>query len=204
MADDKLPLTPEELRAIVEKKATCPFIGTAVATGLLPICNEAANPLASIEDVRRLGNSGGGDLGEILVFFATGNHALMRGRDGRLDRNVPDGRFSLEFPGSQGSHPGHSSILEGDPATLDSGRLSVADFERLASRATDGFIKRSDVAKFIAENLHRDPKSKVFGAAVAGFSPAISSTLLRRPAAIFWPNCAEPGKRAPTETSSRS
>lgn len=168
MADDRLPLTPEQLCAIVETKATCPFIGTGVATGLLPVRNETANPLASIEDVRRLGNTGGGDLGEILVFFATGNHALMRGRDGRLDRTVPVGRFSLEFPGSQGSHPGHSNILEGDPATLGSGRLSLPDFERLASRATNGFIRHSDVGIFIADNLHRDPKSKVFGAAVAG------------------------------------
>jgi hypothetical protein len=29
-------------------------------------------------------------------------------------------------------------------------------------------IKRSDVGKFIAENLHRDAKSKVFGASVLG------------------------------------
>jgi hypothetical protein len=35
MADDKLALTPEELRAMVEKKATCPSIGTAVAMGLV-------------------------------------------------------------------------------------------------------------------------------------------------------------------------
>jgi hypothetical protein len=50
--------TPEELRAIVEKKATCPFIVTAVAMGLLPVRKEANNPLPSIEDVRSLGNSG--------------------------------------------------------------------------------------------------------------------------------------------------
>ena len=46
--------------------------------------------------------------------------------------------------------------------------LSLRDFERLASRVTNGFIRRSDVAVFIAENLHRDPKSKVFGRSVAG------------------------------------
>jgi hypothetical protein len=188
MADDQLPLTPEELCAIVEKKATCPFIGTAVAAGLLPVLNGAANPLASIEAVRRLGNTGGGDLGEILAFFATGNHALMRGRAEGLDRTVPLGRFSLEFPGSQGSHPGHSKILEEDPATLGSGRLSLPDFERLASRATDGFIRRLDVGKFIADNLHRDKRSKVFGASVAGllardlehFVKAVGLDLLER------------------------
>ncbi len=41
--------------------------------------------------------------------------------------------------------------------------MSQAEFARLASRAKDGLIKRSDVGSFIAENLLKDPKSKVFG-----------------------------------------
>jgi hypothetical protein len=168
MTEEVVQLGQEALSEIAQRKATCPFIGTAVATRNLRVRNEAANPIASIEDVRRLGNSGGGDLGDLLVVFATGNHAFMRGTDGRLGQKVPDGMFSLEFPGSQGSHPGHSGILQGDPGALDSGRLSVADFQRLASLAVDGFIKRSDVGRFIAGNLHRDPRSKVFGASVAG------------------------------------
>jgi len=45
----------------------------------------------------------------------------------------------------------------------DSGRLSEVDFARLTSRVTDGWIKRSEVGRFIAENLLNDPKSKVFG-----------------------------------------
>jgi hypothetical protein len=85
-----------------------------------------------------------------------------------LDQKAPDGLFSLEFPGSQGSHPGHSGILEGDPKELDSGRLSLLDFQRLRNHAIDGFIKRSDVGKFIAENPSRDPQSKVFGASIVG------------------------------------
>ena len=167
MAKDELPLSAVELTDVVERKATCPFIGTAVARGLLPVRNQPENPLASIQDVRRLGNTGGGDLGEVFVFFATGNHAFMLGSSGRLDQKVPAGLFSLEFPGSQGSHPGHSGILQGDPAEMDSGRLSVPDFQRLASLAVNGLIKRSDVGKFIAGNLHRDPKSKVFGPSAA-------------------------------------
>jgi hypothetical protein len=87
----------------------------------------------------------------------------MRGDSGELDDSVPNGSFSLEFPGSQGSHPGHSGILQGDPERLGSGRLSESDFARLTSRAKDGWIKRSDVGCFIAENLFNDPKSKVFG-----------------------------------------
>ena len=138
MTNDVLQLGLEALSEIVEKKATCPFVGTAVAMARLPVRNEATNPLASIEDVRRLGNTGGGDLGDLLVLFATGNHAFMRGPDDQLDQKVPDGLFSLEFPGSQGSHPGHSGILEGDPRELDSGRLNLLDLQRLTSLAIDG------------------------------------------------------------------
>jgi hypothetical protein len=174
MADGKAdPGTPLALDdgardQMVETKITCPFLGSAVHQNLLAVRGEAGNPLASIEDVRQLGNSGGGDLGEVLALFAAGNHALMRGAAGRLDSKVPEGLFSLELPGSQGSHPGHSGILEGDPAMPGSGRLSEADFARLAERAVNGLITRSEVGRFIAENLRRDPKSKVAGAYVAG------------------------------------
>lgn len=156
-------LSGDEKASLVEQKATCPFIGSAVAQGKLPVRNDAKDPLASIEDVRRLGNTGGGDLGDLLVLFASGNHALMRSDSGKLDKSVPSGLFSLEFPGSQGSHPGHSGILQGNPEMLGSGRLSEGDFARLTSRAQDGWIKRTEVGRFIAENLLRDPKAKVFG-----------------------------------------
>jgi hypothetical protein len=156
-------LSREEKALLVERKAACPFIGSAVAQGELPVRNDAKNPLASIDDVRRLGNTGGGDLGDLLALFASGNHAFMRGDSGKLDQSVPSGLFSLEFPGSQGSHPGHSGILQGDPQIPGSGRLSEADFARLTSRAKEGWIKRSDVGRFIAENLLKDPKSRVFG-----------------------------------------
>jgi hypothetical protein len=163
-----LQLSAAAVTEVVEKKVTCPFLGTAVTTGKLSVRQAATNPLASIEDVRRLGNTGGGDLGDLLAFFASGNHAFMRGPSGRLDQSAPNGLFSLELPGSQGSHPGHSGILQGDPKELDSGRFSQTDFSRLAGRAKDGFVKRSEVGRFIAENLHRDPNAKVFGPRVAG------------------------------------
>ena len=148
---------------LIERKVTCPFIGSAINIGLLDVHHDAQNPLASIEDVRRIGNRGGGDLGDLLVVFASGNHAFMRGDSENLNRPVPSGMFSLELPGSQGSHPGHSGILEGDPTRPGSGRFSEANFARLTSRAHEGWIKRSDVGRFIAENLFNDPQSKVFG-----------------------------------------
>jgi hypothetical protein len=171
MAEDSeriVAMDGDERERLVETKATCPFIGSAVAQGSLAVRNEAANPLASIEDVRQLGNTGGGDLGDVLAVFAAGNHAFMRGSAGRLDKPVPAGLFSLEFPGSQGSHPGHSGILEGDPAAPGTGRFGEADFARLIGQAKNGWIKRSDVGGFIAENLLRDPGSKVFGSRTAG------------------------------------
>lgn len=165
--DELVELTANERNLLVEKKAACPFIGSAISQGSLSVRNSAEHPLARIEDVRALGNSGGGDLGDLLVIFASGNHALMLGPSGKLDQKVPAGLFSLEFPGSQGSHPGHSSILEGDPAVPGSGQFSPADFARLTGRARDGWIKRSDVGHFIAENLARDPGAKVFGSDAA-------------------------------------
>lgn len=170
MNDDRdtlVELADDERRLLVEKKATCPFIGSAIAQGLLGVRHSATNPLASIEEIRRLGNSGGGDLGDLLVVFALGNHAMMRSDSGKLDEQVPTGCFSLEFPGSQGSHPGHSGILEGDPDMPASGRFSADDFARLAQRAKDGWIQRSDLGRFIAENLLRDSRAKVFGSDAA-------------------------------------
>ena len=164
----EIQLSPEQRGQIARQKATCPFVGSLVHQGELAVRHQAERPLASIEDIRRLGNTGGGDLGDLLALFASGNHACMKGEGGRLDVPVAAGLFSLDFPGSQGSHPGHSGILQGDPHTLDSGRFSAADFDRLAGRAHGGLLKRSDVGEFIAENLRRDPESKVFGLNVAG------------------------------------
>ena len=84
-------LTAAETGRLVETRVTCPFVGSAVAEGKLAVRNSAENPLASIEEVRKLGDSGGGDLGEVLVLFATGNQAFMRGDDGKLSAHAPGG-----------------------------------------------------------------------------------------------------------------
>lgn len=157
-------LSDAERAQVVQKKATCPFIASAVNGKELPVLNDANKPLASIDDVAKLGNTGeGSNLGEVLKLFAQGNHARMRGAGGKLDTPVPMGTFSLDFPGSQGSHAGHSGILQGDPTKLDSGRMSPKDFERLAAYAKNGVIKRSDIGKFIAENVANDPNAKAPG-----------------------------------------
>jgi hypothetical protein len=153
---------------MVETTVTCPFLASPVTQELLSIRGAADNPLANIEDVRRLGNEGGGDLGEQLAFFAAGNHALMRSNQiSVLDDPVPVGLFSLELPGSQCSHPGHSGILQGDPIQLGSGHFSKENFDRLIGFADDNFPERSNVGRFIAEDLTRDANSKVTGHSVA-------------------------------------
>jgi len=60
-------LSDAERTEVAERKATCPFIASAVSDKHLPVRNDAGDPLASIDDVRRLGNTGGGDLGEVLT-----------------------------------------------------------------------------------------------------------------------------------------
>ncbi len=166
--DKVVELSEDEKAMVVEKKATCPFIGAAVAEGHLKVRNDSKNPLASVEEVRGLGNTGDGHLGEVLMLFANGNHAKMRNEDGKLNERVPEGLFSLEFPGSQGSHAGHSGILQGDPKTLDSGQLNHESFARLTGRARNGLITRSDVGRFIAENVLRDQNSIVLSGDTAG------------------------------------
>jgi len=157
----QVEMSAEAKLELSRTKATCPFIGSAVVEGILPVRNDAENPLASIDDVRRLGNQHpGDDLGELLALFATGNHALMRNSDGHLLSSVPTGLFSLDFPPSQGSHPGDSGILQRD---LQHPRFSEDDFNRLASRASSGRLTRQAVGDFIAENVHRDPNARTLG-----------------------------------------
>lgn len=160
-----LNLDSEQRREIATKRTTCPFVGSAVSMGEVPVSQSATRPLGSISDVIRIGDSGGGDLGSrVLVVFTNGNHAFMKESEqsGRLDTRVPDGTFSLDFPGSVGSHPGHSGILEGDPTLIGGGRFDEEAFNRLLVYARNGVIKRSDFGRYIAQNLFRDPQSKVF------------------------------------------
>jgi len=158
-----IELTAEEREKITREKTTCPFLGPAVMREELRVHNSAESPLARVDDIVALGDSGGGDLGsKVLEVFARGNHSKMLGPSGGLDADTPIGMMSLDLAGSQGAHPGHSGILLGDPTVLNSGRFSAEDFERLANRAdTSGRLSTKAVGEFIAENLARDPNSRV-------------------------------------------
>lgn len=183
-------LGAEQKARLVATKTTCPFVGSVVAQGRLTVLNTEADPLASIAEVRALGNSGGGSLGYLLALFASTRQVRMQGETGALDRRAPPGMFSLELPGSLGAHYGDSGILIGDPRVPGSGRWSEADFARLAMHAEGGLLKRSAVAAFIAQNLSREPRAKVLGknvrvllahdllAFLAAIGKAIARTLL--------------------------
>ena len=152
-----------QLEEIARKKAACPFMGPAVRHGRLAVFGDIERPLASIKDIADLGDLGGGDLGRrVLRIFATGNQRRVPGPSGRFDEASPDGMMSLDLAGSQGSHPGHSGIMLGDPSKLDAGRFSRDDFDRLAGHAdADGRLGMEAVGEFIAENLARDPEARV-------------------------------------------
>ena len=157
-----LDLPPVNRAEIARRKATCPFIGPAVRSGALPIYGSVDRPMAKIDDVAALGDSGGGSLGSrVLAFFATGNHSCLPNAAGSFDASTPDGMFSLDFPGSRGAHPGDSRILLENPAELESGRFSEEEFRRLAAFADeDGMLSVGAIGEFIAQNVARDPQAR--------------------------------------------
>lgn len=150
---------------IATRKATCPFVGSAVVSGHLPVTQvdpSGARPIASIDTIVSIGNTPkGSTLGYVLKVFSSGNHAKMLGDDGKtLSKDVPPNTFALDFPGSQGAHFGHSGILMGDPHTLNSGRWSQNDWARLIAKAQGGLLTTQAIGEFIGENCHNDPNSK--------------------------------------------
>jgi len=159
---EELDLTIHQRVEITRKKATCPFVGSAVAGGDLPVFGSVARPLAKVADVVELGDSGGGDLGRhVLQLFAVGNHSWLPDQRGAFDGEVPQGFFSLDFPGSKGAHAGDSGILIEDPLAFESGRLSMQDFERLRALADDrGMLSIAAVGQFIADNVHKDERTR--------------------------------------------
>lgn len=147
-----------DLDYVARKMSTCPFIGSVVFSGQLPVRGTTNNPEASLQDIQALGNTpdGRGHFGELLAMFATGNHGFRR--DGSaVDRTS----FSLDFPLSQGSHAGDSGILQSD---RNNPQFSSGAFARLTSLAdSNGALSREAIGRFIAQNVRRDRSAKVLG-----------------------------------------
>lgn len=232
----EIKVAPGERDAVVEaiatKKATCPFVGAAVAMesaikkleraipGLsaLKLLNTPKEPLAPIVgegSIEALGNTGDvrigkspkqSTLGYVIAGFALGNHGVIP----QTGEKVPTNTFSLDFPGSKGSHPGHSFILQGDPTQPGTGAFSESDFQRLVGAKPAGVIcpeesgaaaqgkadpgghaeevvvegkrvrvvRRSEIGKFVAENVFRDPSAKAGGKNAAFWRLAADSVEL--------------------------
>ena len=83
--------------------------------------NAEANELDRLASIfEEYGNTG---MGRTRTYVHDDDEAAVFG--------VPQGTFSLDFPGSQGSHPGHSGILQGNPHAIDSGHAAASvDGER--------------------------------------------------------------------------
>jgi len=181
-------LTDAQRGDLVEKKVTCPFVGATVWLKKLAVRNAFGNPLALVSDVAALGDTGGGDLGSVvLTVFALGNHhrmhGIMTGPNGGLAwtpglvEEVPAGTFSLDFPPAQGSHPGHSGILEEGTKGSYHGALNADALRRLTDEAVDVdgrskndpafrgpmYIRRSDVGAFVWKDVTADPEAVYFG-----------------------------------------
>lgn len=152
-----------ELEQIARRKVTCPFMGPAVRQRLLEVHNGADRPMAAVQDIADLGDTGGGDLGRrVLRRFAVGNHRRVPDAAGKFTEATPPDMMSLDLAGSQGAHAGHSGIMLGNPRKLDAGRFSPEDFDRLAAHAdARGKLTMEAVGAFVAENVARDPEAKV-------------------------------------------
>jgi hypothetical protein len=169
--DKPLQLTAGERMQMATRMGVCPFVGSKIAQGELPIYGSKDNPLAKIEDIAAAG--GAGSLGpHVLPIFAQGNHDMMLGPDGKLSVPCPEGFFSLHLLGSKGSHGANSGILH-EPLnrSLGAGRRSPEDFDWLKGFANaHGKLDVKGMGRAIAERMAEykdlDPSVMVSGAAV--------------------------------------
>lgn len=179
----QLDLTDAQRRELVGKKATCPFVGTALALKKLVVYGTVENPFASIAtglgNALAVGNAGGGDLGEGFKIVARANHHLSPAGE-----EAPNGMFSLSFPASKGAHAAHSFVLMGDPKSPSSGRLNADNLERLVGEKSAGghaelapngtlVVRRSELGRFVARNVACDPN-----AVTASTKPFALATML--------------------------
>lgn len=123
----------------IEDKITCPVMRTLHRMGKF-----GSGPLAWVASVRNFGNSGGGDLGVVLQFFAELNHAQL-GPFGR-----PDLLFNLDFLHSPGQHPGSSGVVH-------FGEFNQDAWERMLGESQyKDYMSFDRLCFFIASNLRRD------------------------------------------------
>ena len=123
----------------IEKKITCPVMRTLHRIGKF-----GSGPLAWVASVKNFGDSGGGDLGVVLQFFAELNHAQI-GPFGK-----PDLLFDLDFLHSPGQHLGSSGVVHTGKFNLEAWEWMFGDC------MYKDYMSFGRLCFFIASNLRRD------------------------------------------------
>lgn len=158
----RLNLTDEQLLTMVKQKTVCPFMGAGVVSRQLPVFGSLEAPFTLATSVRDLANTGGpaSDFGDMLYMIALVN------LPGPLNPPPPSwvlGYTPLALAGSIAAHAGHSGILSGPSEQPNAGRFSQAAWDRLLLRVKDGYITRTNLARWCAENNLLDPNAKPIG-----------------------------------------
>jgi hypothetical protein len=131
---------------MMKGKTICPFLRTALKAGVLDFDGRTA-PQDTLEELLGGGLNG---LGRVAKFFAQRNHTSP---------STPPGCYDpLNLVGSRGAHPGDSQILSArgfDPQRF-------AEFIAHAQPGPEGaYMTERELGAAIAENLRRDPNSRV-------------------------------------------
>jgi hypothetical protein len=129
------------------RNTICPFLRSALKAGALEFDGRTASQ-AAVKDFLGGGPNG---LGQIAKFFARRNHT---------NPDTPRGRFDpINLVGSRGSHPGDSRMLTAQG--FDARRFE--EFTAHARTAPDGrrYLTAEDFGAAIAEDIRRDPKSRI-------------------------------------------
>ena len=172
----KLTLTDDQRRELVSKKATCPFVGTAVAMKKIFVYGTLSDPFAVIaggagssafaaaKPGSAVAAGGAGDLAQGFRIVARGNH-----NKSGSGTQAPEGMFSLDLPNSLGAHAAHSFVLMGNPRVRDSGRLNEKNLSRLLNEKARGghaelsggklVVRRAELGQFVARNVACDPNA---------------------------------------------
>ena len=147
---DAATSSPTHTPTAAERAAICPFVRTVLVQH--PDLYDDAGRTMSLESLLELVRNQRADrtadpksLEQVFSFFARVNHTpfplWLRNLVRRGDR------FSTDFPGSRGDHPGSTGIYrEAD------GEFDAAAFERVVSHSTDGStMSQKDIAAAIIE-----------------------------------------------------
>ena len=152
-----------ELRAMVDRKAICPFLGAATNAKLLPIFGSMNSPYTLASSMRDLCNTGhGSDFGELVYLLALVNTPHVSITD-PLSKTL--GYTTLSLAGSLETHLGFSYILSGPSDQPNTGRFDPVAWKRFEARFVDGYITPTAFGHWVAENLLLDPKSKPWNVA---------------------------------------